>query len=80
MVARKAQTPYCKVFKAHYRTPVPAVPVPLQSPDADVPLDLQPMIAQIYARSRYDRDIDYSKRLSPPLPTEDADWLRGLRS
>lgn len=77
MVARKAQAPYCRVVKAHYRTRLPVVSVPLQSPDADLPLDLQPMIDHIYARSRYGQDIDYAKRLAPPLPAEDVDWLRG---
>jgi hypothetical protein len=79
MVARKAKVPYCLVIKAHYRAPLPAVPVPLQAPDADLPLDLQPMISAIYARSRYDQDIDYTKRLSPPLSPEDLEWLRAAR-
>ena len=40
-----------------------------------VRIDLQPLIAKIYARSRYDRDIDYSKPLAPPLIEEDTAWL-----
>ena len=53
---------------------------PLQPPDADLLLNLQPMVAEIYARSRYDQDIDYTKRLSPPLSGEDLEWLRGRSS
>jgi hypothetical protein len=63
-------------MRAHFRTPLPPLPVPLIKPDPDVPLDLQPMIENIYARSRYGRSIEYGKALSPPLGAEDLAWLQ----
>ena len=38
--------------------------------------DLQSLVSGIYARYRYDRQIDYTKPCSPPLSDEDAAWLR----
>jgi hypothetical protein len=46
-------------------------------PDPDVPLALGPLIESVYERSRYARRIDYAKPLDPPLPPEEAAWLRG---
>ena len=67
LVCREWRAPYCKVWRAHYRTPLPVLPIPLAHPDPDIRIDLQPLIASIYARSRYERSIDYSKPLDPPL-------------
>ncbi|MBI1829984.1 MAG: DUF4058 family protein [Planctomycetes bacterium] len=75
LIARASTMPICKVRQAYFRTPVPAIAVPLLTPDPDVPLDIQPMIDQIYARSKYRRDIDYSQAISPPLNDEDSAWL-----
>ncbi len=75
LVCREWRAPYCKVWPAHYRTPLPVLPIPLSHPDPDIRIDLQPLIASIYAISRYDRDIDYSKPLDPPLAEADAAWL-----
>jgi hypothetical protein len=47
----------------------------LAKPDPDIPLDLQPMIAATYQRSRYERSIDYTQPLRPPLVPQEAAWL-----
>jgi hypothetical protein len=75
LVCRKYRAPYCKVWPAHYREPLPPLPIPLSYPDADIRIDLQPLITSIYERSRYHRDIDYRKHLDPPLPEADTAWL-----
>ena len=67
LVCRQSRAPYCTVWPAHFQRPLPPLPVPLASPDPDVPLALQPMIEAIYARARYARSIDYAKPLAPPL-------------
>jgi hypothetical protein len=72
LVSRKEHAPHCRVWPGHYRRPLPQIPVPLCAPDPDVQLDLQPMIDAIYARSRYQRDIDYTQPLTPPLTADDA--------
>ena len=70
MVARTSKMPVCDVWPASFEQPVPPIPVPLLKPDADVMLDLQPLIDAIYARWRYGRSIDYTRPLMPPLPAE----------
>jgi hypothetical protein len=75
LVLRKEQAPRCKVWAAVYREPLPPLPVPLAAGDADVRLDLQPLINQVYERSRYREEIDYASPLRPPLSAEDGAWL-----
>ncbi len=75
LVCRESLAPCCTVWAAHYREPLPTLPIPLSYPDPAIRIDLQPLIARIYARSRYDRDIDYGKPLDPPLAEADVAWL-----
>jgi hypothetical protein len=49
--------------------------VPLTKPDPDIALQIQPMIDEIYRRFRYERSIDYSRPLTPPLSSEENAWL-----
>ena len=72
LVARQSRAPYCRVWPADCRRPLPEIPVPLASPDPDIPLSLQPMIEAVYARSRYARRIDYARPLTPPLDPDPA--------
>jgi hypothetical protein len=75
LVCREHRAPYCTVWPAHFREPLPVLPIPLSYPDPDIRIDLQPIIASIYARSRYHHDIDYGKPLDPPIAAADAAWL-----
>jgi hypothetical protein len=77
MVARAKRPHACLVWQGHWRKPLPTIRVPLLKPDPDLDLDLQPMIAAIYQRSRYAQSIDYTRSLGPPLAAEDAAWLEG---
>jgi hypothetical protein len=49
--------------------------VPLSKPDPDIPLELQPMIDEIYQRFRYVGSIDSSKPLTPPLDPAETTGL-----
>jgi hypothetical protein len=75
LVSRKQQAPTCAVWPATFAAPLPPLPIPLARPDPDITLDLQPFIETIYARSRYERDIDYRRPLQPPLSPAEASWL-----
>jgi hypothetical protein len=75
MTARPHSVPRCLVWQASFQAPLPELPVPLLRPDADIRLDLQAMVDVIYTRSRYDRSIDYSRPLDPPLTGEQAGWV-----
>lgn len=56
---------------------LPEFGVPLRRGEADVLLDLQPLIDQIYRNGRFDR-TDYTKPCDPPLEGEDAKWAQEL--
>jgi hypothetical protein len=66
-----------EVYSIGFRTPIPPVRVPLRQSDADVVLQLQPLIERVYAAGGHD-DIDYSKPPEPPLTGEDAAWADQL--
>lgn len=72
LVCRKPEAPRCTVWHGHYLRPLPPIPIPLASPDPDITLALQPLVEAVYARSRYDRDIDYRRPLDPPLSPAEA--------
>jgi hypothetical protein len=46
--------------------PLPLCPVPLLPPDADVPLSLGEVLAQVYQRAAYARRLDYTVPVPPP--------------
>ena len=75
LVARAKKYDLCQVWPAYFKLPLPSIPVPLAKADSDIPLDLQPMIEAIYQRSRYERSIDYSRPLTPPLEAAATAWL-----
>ena len=75
LVSRADHAPSCRVWPAYFCRQLPEIPVPLEPPDADLTLALQPMIEAVYARSRYGRRIDYAKPLVSPLSPEAATWL-----
>ncbi len=54
--------------------PVPAFRIPLRPSDADVVLNLQPLLEECYRRGRYASSIDYSQPPSPPLPKPWDQW------
>ena len=53
-------------FRARSGEPLPLCPVPLLPPDADVPLSLGEVLAQVYQRAAYARRIDYALPVPPP--------------
>jgi hypothetical protein len=75
LVCRKQEAPRCTVWPAHFLRPLPPLSIPLAAPDPDITLALQPLVEAVYARSHYDRDIDYRRPLHPPLCPVDAAWL-----
>jgi hypothetical protein len=75
LLVARAKRSICKVWPVDLHQPLPPLPVPLVKPDPDVHLELQPMIEAIYQRFRYERSIDYTQQLTPPLSPEEMAWL-----
>ncbi len=76
LLVARAKSQFCRVWRAQFQRPLPSIPVPLAKPDPDIPLDLQPLIDEIYERFRYERSIDYKKPLTPPWDAANAAWLK----
>jgi len=75
---RRAQYPgRAELFHAPLRDPLPNIPVPLRPKDADVVVQLQPLIDQCYRGGRHDK-TDYRQEPTPRLSTGDADWADQL--
>lgn len=60
----RAQTGKIEVWPIGLQDALPTVPVPLRSPDPDVPLELGAALATIYDEAAYDLSIDYSAPLA----------------
>lgn len=86
-LSRVERRPRVEVWPIQLADKLPILPVPLLSPDPDVPLDLGAIVAAVYERGGYTSLIDYRQPPPPPpLPDDEAQWLDhhlqevGLRS
>jgi hypothetical protein len=79
-VFRAARPVESEVYPIRLRDRLPVIRVPLRPADADVIVELQPLIDQCHERGRYHL-LNYRLDLDPPLAPEDALWadevLRG---
>ena len=66
-----------EIYRVPLRQPLPTIRIPLRPDDADVALELQTLIDQVYHHGRYD-DTDYTPPPVPPLEGEDAEWADEL--
>jgi hypothetical protein len=76
-VFRAARPGEHEVYPIGLRERLPAIGVPLRPTDADVVLDLQPLIDKCHERGRYHL-LNYRLDLNPPLTPEDAKWTNQL--
>jgi hypothetical protein len=76
-VTRPSRRGEHEVYPIRLRERLPAIRVPLRPSDADVMLDLQPLIDQCHERRRYHL-LNYQLELNPPLPAEDVQWVSQL--
>lgn len=77
MALTRARAKQTEIWPVELHSSLPVVPVPLQDPDPEVPLDLQTAFNEIYEEAAYDLSVDY--RQSPPPPTfleAETQWLQ----
>jgi hypothetical protein len=77
LISRAEDRPEEEVWSIRLRDPLPAIPVPLRSPDPDARLDLQQLLHQVYDAARYQSHI-YQGKPAPRLSREDATWAAKL--
>ena len=70
--------PLTDVWPILLRDRLPTAPVPLAAGDADVSLDLQRALANVYDAVGYDLLIDYTQPPPVPMTGPDAEWARQL--
>jgi hypothetical protein len=63
-----------EVYPMPLAQPLPKIKVPLRQSDADVVLELQPLIEQCYRRGGYDGTIDYKKDPDMAFAEAEAAW------
>lgn len=80
IVSRAERRPAADVWPIGLRHSLPVVPVPLGDRDPDATIDLQAVIDDRYDRALYGYLLDYSQDLVPPLPSDDAAWVREILS
>jgi hypothetical protein len=71
------RTPWRKRFEVYLRglrDRLPRVRVPLADPDADVPLDIQAALGQVYDDGDYALRMRYDEPCEPPLEAADQQW------
>jgi hypothetical protein len=73
-VFRAARSSEREVYPIRLRDRLPIIRVPLRATDADVEVNLQPLIDQCHERGRYHL-LNYRLELDPPLPHEEAAWV-----
>jgi uncharacterized protein DUF4058 len=73
-VSRPNRLPAVDVYAWSVRRALPTIPIPLLPPDADVPLDIAPLVAQVYDRGRYRQLLGYQRPLDLPLSDADRAW------
>jgi len=78
IVSRRQRRPRADVYVWTLRDRLPSIPVPLKKGDHDVQLELQTVFTTVYDRARYDRSLDYTQAISPPMDESDAAWFHGL--
>lgn len=83
LLSRAENRPLSEVWPTALNQPLPAVPIPLLPGDADVSLNVQQALSNVYDLVGYDLAVDYSRPPEVPLPAKDAawaeEWLRALR-
>jgi hypothetical protein len=79
-LSRSTNRPHTGIWPIQFHEPLPTVPVPLLSPDSDVPLALQAAIDACFELVRYHEGLlDYNQPPPPPpLNPEDLEWVESV--
>jgi Protein of unknown function (DUF4058) len=74
-VSRAEQRPQVQVWPIALDHPLPSIPVPLLKGDAEITLDLQSALQNVYDLGGFDLVLDYSKAPPVALRDDQAAWV-----
>ncbi len=72
IVTRGPRLPTAEVYSWSVFDAVPTVPVPLRPPDADVPIEVAPLVDRVHTSGRYALTLKYDRKLPDDLPLDEA--------
>jgi Protein of unknown function (DUF4058) len=79
LVSRRQQRPQADLYGFNLQDEIPIFPIPLQHQDAEIPIDLKPIIDLIYDLGRFPLRIDYTQDPpEPKLSKDDRNWCDRL--
>jgi hypothetical protein len=78
LISRSWQRPRAQLYSFSLRDAIPRCTVPLQRGEEEPALDLNAIVHDLYARARYDLELNYRRLPVPPLSDEDAAWAEPL--
>lgn len=78
LVSPSNQRPQAYLYTFNIQDVIPAFALPLRPEDAEIILDLQSILHQIYDQGRYDLMIDYRQKIIPALSKPDAIWAESI--
>lgn len=79
-LSRTEERPVAELWPTNLPSPLPTIPIPLLLGDADLVMDLQQILHQVYDESGYSRRIRHSDPIpAPPLSDQNAAWLKQLK-
>lgn len=74
---RQAEHDEVKLWAINIRDRLPTIPIPTDSENNSLMLNMQELHDLCYDKGRYD-DIDYTREPDPPLEPDDAEWADAL--
>ena len=78
LVHRASTRPVAGVWPIGLADRLPSVPVPILPPDPDIGLDLRQAFTGAFDSAGYNRIVNYSRNLQPPLNPEQIAWSQDL--
>ncbi|MBC6421562.1 MAG: DUF4058 family protein [Hormoscilla sp. SP5CHS1] len=80
VVSRSQTRPMADLYAFNLQQEIPSIPLPLQAEDEEPLIPLQSLLHTLYDRGSYDLRVDYKKKPTPALSTEDDTWANQLLS
>lgn len=79
VVSRASYRPTADLYGFSIQAPIPEFPLPLKPEDAEIGVNLQAIVDQVYEFGSYDLRLDYRQSVPPPaLSAADQQWLDAL--